>query len=71
MNEYDVFMELYWNGETKIFRGHRALVSIFLLLEKVVAWNRTWAPKVRGWRQTARVLRKILTRNSKFSCFLT
>jgi len=34
MNEYDAFMEIYWYGETKMFRVHRILVPIFLLLEK-------------------------------------
>jgi len=69
VNEYDAFMELYWHGEMKIFREHRVLVPIFLLLEKVVAWDRTWASKVTGWRQTARVFCKILKKNANFSLF--
>lgn len=59
-----------WNytgmGDMKMF-AERVLVPLFLLLEKVVAWDRTWASTITSWVQTASMFLAILTRNSDFS----
>jgi hypothetical protein len=59
-----------WNytgmGRWKCSENTVPYCQFFYCSKKVVAWDRTWASKVTGWRQTARVFRKILTKNREF-----